>query len=150
VIRLAKSGTLLAPSADRAEVVALAARLLAELGYPDCAASAAATVDLVMMHPAGISLVIEKHDHVVGFMGLVVGEHPVTGRVTGFEMGWYVDEAERRGTQGVRLLRRAEELARAKGAQELQLSVPVGRFAAFIERLGYTARETTFARELGD
>ncbi len=148
VIRLAKPGTLLVPSADRAELVELATRLLAELGYPNAAAGAVVTVDVALTHPARIPLVIERDGQVVGFMGLVIAEHHVTRRLTAFEVGWFVDEAERRGTQGARLLRRAEKLAHAKGAQELQLSVPVGRLAAFVERMGYTARETTFVREL--
>lgn len=92
-------------------------------------------------------LVADRAGAVVGMIGLVAFAHHISGeRVVG-EVCWWVDP-EARGSAGVRLLKAAEQWARARGATAIQMIAPTDDVARIYLALGYVPVETTFQRNL--
>jgi GNAT superfamily N-acetyltransferase len=91
-------------------------------------------------------LVSERSGTLVGMLGFIVYPHFISGETTGGEVFWWV-EPEHRG-EGVKLLREAERLARAAGAQKMQMIAPTERVATFYQRLGYEFVEASYQRSL--
>lgn len=104
----------------------------------------------------GIVLVDERqvqagelsYQEVVGFIGGVVAVHPTTGVSTAFEFAWYVHPSARKGLGGARLLKRFELEGKLRGASLCQLSALDQQVGGFLERSGYTARETTYTKPI--
>ena len=144
---------------DRGPVVVLAQAFLVAAGFPSEAAASAAEdkvteVMVAVKEGHGIGLVLEhtvqmgelSYHLVVGFIGGVVGPHPVYGALTAFELAWYVDPAHRWGIGGAKLLRRFEKEGIARGARYSMMSALDDRVGGFLIRSGYTARETTYLK----
>lgn len=89
---------------------------------------------------------------VVGFIAIVLLEHPMSAVPYVEELAWWVEPVYRSGTLGPRLLAQAENWAVANGARMIKMGAPqdapeVGRF---YERLGYAPIETAYAKVLHD
>lgn len=106
----------------------------------------ARTVALLLAADTGAVFVAERDDAVIGMIGLLYFEHPITGERTVTELFWWM-EPEARG-YGVRLLKRAERWAAAAGAQKVHMIAPTPEVGLLYERLGYEALETTYQRAL--
>lgn len=146
-----------ATDADIPRVVELAQAFLVEAGYdPEVSAGCAPDqVKLVMTHESPVPLVLENplkdppYKRIDGFFGAIVTKHPINGLMTAFELAWYVTPEKRAGTGGWKLLKFGEELAFKLGADVMQLSSLDDKVGGFLQRAGYTARETTWVRSLG-
>jgi GNAT superfamily N-acetyltransferase len=119
------------------------ARLLVQLGYPDTTAADA------LRRLEGITA---RHDHAVfvddtnGVAGVIhvcvteTLEHEPRGEIRTL----VVDEAKRNAGVGARLVRAAEEWARARGLSKMRVRSNIKRERArrFYERLGYAVTKT--------
>jgi hypothetical protein len=83
---------------------------------------------------------------IVGMLGLLIGPHPLTGAMTGFEVAWYLNPAARGGSGAIKLVKACELAALREGAHFLQLGAPDARVGDLLARLGYDAVETTFRK----
>ena len=92
--------------------------------------------------------VAEKHDAVIGMIGVLAYVHPMSGELCAGELFWWLDP-QHRGAGGW-LLRRAENWARDSGAKSLQMIAPsdAPHVGAMYERLGYERVETAYQRTL--
>lgn len=96
----------------------------------------------------GTIIVAEREGLIIGMLGLLVFQHPMSGRWVATEAFWWLDPQHR--GYGVYLLRRGERWAKAKGARTLSLMAPADkpRVAEIYEALGYERVEITFQRDL--
>lgn len=94
----------------------------------------------------GAIFVSEREGAVVGMIGLLAFVHPIAGELTVAEVFWWVEPEHRGG--GVRLLKRAEQWARALGAVKLFMIAPTAEVGQLYERLGYESLETCYQRAL--
>lgn len=94
----------------------------------------------------GSLLVSERAGELVGMLGYVVFPHFLSGETVAGEVFWYVSP-EHRG-EGLKLLRAAEERARAAGAKYMQMIAPNDRVASVYERLDYQFVESAYQRKL--
>ena len=102
----------------------------------------------LLARPDSVLFVAEvPHAGVVGMIGMMVYPHPMSGERVASELFWWMDPAHR-GAGGVWLLRQAEAWAQVQGAELLQMIAPNRDVAAFYERIGFTAIETTYLRRL--
>ena len=94
-----------------------------------------------------VVLVVEAEAQIVGMIGVVVTQHPMSGERCATEMFWYL-EPEFRGS-GVWLLRRAERWALDRGAKFILMVSPQSHAVDRIyEALGYEAGETSWYKSL--
>ena len=94
-----------------------------------------------------VVLVVEAEAQIVGMIGVVVTQHPMSGERCATEMFWYL-EPEFRGA-GVWLLRRAERWALDRGAKFILMVSPQSHAVDRIyEALGYEAGETSWYKSL--
>lgn len=91
-------------------------------------------------------LVDEQAGAVVGMIGVAVTPHIYSGEPVMSELFWYAPP-ESRGS-GVRLLRRAEGWAAARGVKHSAMIAPNERVAEFYERMGYAALEVNYIKPL--
>ena len=105
-------------------------------------------VDRLVANDAGQILIATRGPVAVGMIALWLFEHPYSGEATASELVWWVNPSER-GSLGVRLLKRAEQWARDRGAAVLQMIAPNDRVAAFYTACGYGFVESSYARRLG-
>ena len=106
----------------------------------------ARTVGLLLASDMGAVFVVEQQDTVVGMIGLLLFENPITGELTASELFWWV-EPEHRG-HGVRLLKRGEQWARASGAQKIHMIAPTPAVGHLYERLGYGYLEAAYQKAI--
>lgn len=143
-------GRRFATRADLDAIVAMGRRFLAASSYrahvaenPEQMRILAAM--LIDGHESVI-IVAEDASGLVGMIGLLLYDHPMSGaRVCG-ELFWWV-EPEKRGI-GVRLLKDAERWAKAHGAFALAMIAPTPEVETLYERLGYQAVERAYQRAL--
>ncbi len=91
---------------------------------------------------------LAEDTQVTGMLGLTLSHNPFDGVKTAMEMFWWV-EPNRRGTvTAKRLLRTAEEWAKAQGAERFLMIVPDPGLGIFLERLGYSYVESIYQRLL--
>lgn len=135
---------------DIPQIVAMGVRFATESEYarhflvrPEVIAR---TVAHVASSEDGAIFVSGSDATLTGMIALVAFEHPFSGERIASELVWWV-EPEARG-DGLRLLRAAEEWARATGAVRVQMVAPNDRVGALYERLGYAKLETYFQRSL--
>ncbi len=176
---------------DRAELCHLATALLADCGFPDRPATAAATVDRVLRAATvtrscdeaassrveaqrlarGLLGQVETGEAFValrdperwpfplngppvvrlaGFLGFVIVPHEIIGEWTAVSLGWYVrPEAPLRGFVASRLLRSAQDMAKALGATKLLVSSINSRLDHHLaKRTGYTRAEASYLCDL--
>jgi GNAT superfamily N-acetyltransferase len=106
----------------------------------------ASLVEMLIEAEAGAIFVSERDGEVVGMIGLLAFVHPIAGEPTVSELFWWVEPTQR--GCGVRLLKRAEQWARDKGALKLFMIAPTADVGQLYERLGYESLETTYQRAL--
>lgn len=96
----------------------------------------------------GAIFVAEREGLVIGMLGLLVFQHPMSGRRVATEAFWWLDPNHR--GYGVYLLRRGERWAKRQGAQTLSLMAPADkpRVAEIYEAIGYERVEITFQKDL--
>ena len=95
---------------------------------------------------SGLVLVYERHQAVLGMIGVVATNHPYTGAPVMSEMFWYV-EPDARGT-GHRLLEAAEEWARGQGIEHSVMISPSEKVSRYYERIGYAPLESQYIKRL--
>lgn len=100
----------------------------------------------LIVSDAAIVLVAERDGRVVGMFGALLFAHHLTGLQTAGELFFWV-EPEHRGC-GVRLLRRAERVATARGAVSMQMIAPTPDVETLYGRLGYTPLEVAYEKGL--
>lgn len=100
----------------------------------------------LIAQPLGLVLVDEQNSTIVGMIGVAVTPHLYSGEAVMSELFWYAPP-ESRGS-GVRLLKRAEDWARANGVKHAAMIAPDERVAAFYERMGYAALEINYIKPL--
>lgn len=83
----------------------------------------------------------------VGMLGLCTYPHPVSGEFTAAELFWWV-EPEHRGTNGLRLLKKAESWAIRQGVTTLQMIAPTTEVEKLYDRLGYQRVEVNYQKRL--
>ncbi len=139
-----------AVDADVTALVALGLRFLRETTYrADVAENPtqmAIFLEMLIAGPQGLVLVADGAGGPVGMIGVLIYTNPLSAEVMASEMFWWMNP-EQRG-MGVRLLKRAEQWARAQGATKMQVSAPTAAVAQLYERLGYHELERAFQRSL--
>lgn len=88
----------------------------------------------------------EKNGKINGMFGYVMHAHFISGETFAGEVFWW-QEPESRG-DGLRLLREAEKLAKARGAKYMHMIAPTAQVARVYEHFGYEFIESTFQRAL--
>jgi GNAT superfamily N-acetyltransferase len=106
-------------------------------------------VDVVL--DAGVILVAEVPDAVVGAIALIATPHPVNGTPFADEVAWWVEPEHRGGLRaGPYLLGAAEDWALRQGCNMVKMVAPlpstVGRF---LEKRGYRAIEVAYVKTFG-
>lgn len=101
----------------------------------------------LLEQPTATILVAERDGVVIGMIGLIVVPHLWSGVLTAGELTFYVSPAHR-GSTGIRLLRAAEQWARAAGAVAIQMVAPTARAGHLYERLQYTEIETNYQKRI--
>jgi GNAT superfamily N-acetyltransferase len=139
-----------ATEADLPAVVAMGRRFRNETGYaqlmPENVDKITSTSRLLITSSDGVVLVVDRGGVLIGMIGVLVYPHHFSDVRTAGELYFWVDPAYR--GYGVRLLRRAEQWARAHGAVMMQMIAPTPDVCLLYERLGYTAIETAFQKDL--
>lgn len=101
-----------------------------------------------MLNGGGKVLLWEENGNVSGLFGMLIVPHPFTGEITASEIIWFVEEKERSGGAGIKLLWEAEASARQAGARKMQVSGPNEQIGAIYKRYGYKHIEVVFLKEL--
>jgi len=97
----------------------------------------------------GIVLVAERAGIPVGFIAALAMQHPISGRMYGDEVAWWVEPEARNGRAGVMLLTALEEWARQEGLSLLKMVAPAeSQVGTFLHRRGYDAVETAYQKRL--
>jgi hypothetical protein len=105
----------------------------------------ARTVGFLLASDLGAVYVSEQHGAVVGMIGLLFFENPITGEPSVTELFWWVEGAHRGGPEALRLLRRGEQWAREIGAVKVHMIAPAGtRVGTLYQRRGYEELETAW------
>jgi len=135
---------------DIPRLVAMGERFLTETVYrgrvPVDPATMARTLALLVATENGTVLVSERDGVVVGMIGLLLFENPISGELTAGELFWWV-EPEHRGI-GVRLLKRAEQWARRAGARKVHMIAPTPEVGQLYDRLGYGYLEAAYQKAI--
>ncbi|HSC26614.1 MAG TPA: GNAT family N-acetyltransferase [Vicinamibacterales bacterium] len=122
------------------------ARLTTELGYEVEASTLAPRLSRLLSRPDQQLLVAECDGRVVGWVHAVVSEYV---ELDAFAVigGLVVDRRHRRKGIGRRLMREAEEWARASGCSVVRLWSSTSRTASheFYRQLGYTKVKTQYS-----
>lgn len=138
-----------ATSGDIAALVAMGTRFLGSVYAQKIHANAEALTRLslgLLASPDAVIYVAEAGGTVVGMMGLMRYEHPMSGEPTASEIMWWV-EPDARGS-GVRLFRVGEAWAKATGATVIQMIAPSPEVERFYTRVGYEPVERTYQRRI--
>jgi GNAT superfamily N-acetyltransferase len=104
-----------------------------------------------MLEQAGVLMIVTARDQgmLIGFFAMVI--HPninCRDQVVAFGNTLYLHPAYR-GTIGIRLIKLAEQEAQARGAQCFMIASQAAKpINALLERRGYKATETIFARSV--
>lgn len=142
-----------ADDADLNAIVAMGGRFLRGTDYrgriDDRPEVRARLADELIRNPHGVILVAEEMGQMelVGFLALVLFDHPMSGQRFCTEMAWWV-EPHARGRVGVQLLKQGEEWAKLHGAEVMQMVAPTPEVERLYEKKGYTAIERTYQRAL--
>lgn len=98
---------------------------------------------------AGLVLVADNGDHLVGMLAIVALLHPLGGKLYAEEVCWWVEPEHRSGFIGPKMLRSAEDWARRKGCSVVKMVAPHGSTVGdFYGRIGYTPIETAYIKVL--
>ena len=137
-----------ATGADVPRIVEMGQRFLTVTPYRDLMRgnpeTMAATVTGLLATPQGLVLVAERDGALVGMIGVLIFPHHVSGEWTAGELFWWMEPGARGG--GVRLLKRAEAWAHARGAVRMQMIAPDEQIGQMYARLGYAPIEVAYER----
>lgn len=142
----------LATAADLPAILDMGEKFHAFSGerVPYCRDSAEASARMVLQ--MGFVLVAERDGRAVGMLGVVVVPLFFNAAHTmAQELMWWVDEEERVGGAGLRLIRAAEVEARDRGAcrlHMLRLANSPEHVGRLYDRLGYRTGEVAHVKEL--
>jgi len=106
----------------------------------------AETAARLLTSEAGALFVSDDDGAVVGMIGVLFFQNPLTGEPSVTELFWWV-EPEHRG-HGLRLLKRAEEWSREAGAHKLHMIAPTPEIARLYERLGFDYLESAYQKAI--
>jgi GNAT superfamily N-acetyltransferase len=95
---------------------------------------------------AGGVLAVEHDGKLVGMLGFLMFDHPMSGIRTAGELFWWI-EPEHRG-EGGRLLQAAEDLAREQGAKNILMIAPDERVGVLYRRRNYQFVESAYQKAL--
>lgn len=85
----------------------------------------------------------------VGMLAIVAVPHPLTGKIYGEEVCWWVEPEHRHGTLGPKMLREAEDWATRNGANMVKMVAPEGSTVGeFYKHIGYRPVETAFIKSV--
>ena len=136
---------------DLPAVVAMGQQFLQSTSYRDLISEnpvqMTAMATLLIDSSTGLLLVAEQADELLGMIGMLVMDHPLSGERIASELFWWVDPVHR-GSLGMRLLKQAEDWARAQGVVTIMLAAPDAAVGRIYERLGYRQVELAYARNL--
>jgi GNAT superfamily N-acetyltransferase len=113
---------------------------------PENTTQMAAIAKRLIASPEGLVLVATRDGQIVGTIGVLLYPHHFSGLPTAGEL-WFWVTPEHRG-YGVRLVRRAEQWAQRQGATTMQMIAPTPEVGTLYRRLGYTALEVAYTKEL--
>ena len=103
-----------------------------------------------LVNEDALALIAARDDgSLVGMIGMLICEHPVSGQRVATELAWWVDADTRGVGLGVKLLRAAEAWAAERGAEAMQMGAPTERVGEFYQAMGYARVETSYQRRLG-
>lgn len=138
---------------DIPRIVEMASEFWAHTIYeePACGESIASMAKFCIGQ--GLMAVLEINDKVSGFCCGVRG--PVLGNnssAAGTEIAWWIDPEHRAGSNGIKLLKYTEDLARAAGVKYwnmayMESSMP-DHIKSIYEKLGYKKTEVIYSRVL--
>lgn len=138
-----------ATAADVPRIVEMGQRFLRESHYAgvlsENPAQMASTAAWLIAEDAGF-VAVDERGALVGMIGALLFRHHFSGELIAGEVFWWVEPASRGG--GIRLMRRAEAWARARGAQRMQMIAPDAQVGQLYARLGYDPIEVAYERAL--
>ncbi len=141
---------------DVEEMVAFGQEFWHQTGYYKQGVAYDATAIALLTHhliDTGIVLVAMDADRVVGILLMVMGPMPFNPlAICATEIVYYVAPAYRKGGLGVRILHKAEKVAKSNNVKYVSMvllaSVEPEKPAAVYKRLGYEQTETAFTKDL--
>lgn len=95
---------------------------------------------------AGGVLVIDNAGMLVGMVGFLLFDHPMSGHKTAGELFWWLEPAHR--GEGGKLLKAAEDLARDRGATQMLMIAPNERVGVLYKRKNYHFVESAYQKAL--
>lgn len=95
----------------------------------------------------GLLLIAEQDGDAVGMIGFLCFAHHLSGERIAAEVFWWVSP-DVRGSLGIRLLKRAEQWAKAQGVSTIQMVAPTERVGLIYQKLGYEPVERAYQRTL--
>lgn len=141
-----------ATAADETRVVEMALRFVRETQYATLFAGMSPETLSPMFGLAlhkGVVFVADVDGQAVGFLALVVLQHPFGGEPYGDELGWWVEPEWRRGRIGWDLLDAGERWARDHQVTVLKMIAPAGSpIGRLYEHRGYVPVETAYVKRM--
>lgn len=136
--------------ADVPRLVEMGRAFLASTIYHGRLAENPAQMDALARHliasDDGTVIVADHAGEVVGMIGMLAFPHHLSAERIAGEVFWWVEPAHR--GCGVRLMKHAEQWAKAVGAVRMQMIAPSPDVASLYQRLGYTPIEVAYERTL--
>ena len=137
---------------DIPRIVEMGRRFIQESPYKDFMAEnpeqMRTLVEQIIESPKGRILLSDKNGIVIGMLALIVFPHFASGEMVAGEVFWWVNPEARAGSTGLKLMRKAEQLATEMGAVKMQVVAPNDRIGKLYEHLKYTKVETSYQKNL--
>lgn len=138
---------------DAADILAMGQRFYHTTHYADFAEydefTVASLIDLML---AGVLLVAEHEEAVIGMVGLIVSAFPFNASLkSAHEIMWWVDEGAQGLGVGKALLEAVEPACREAGCAMIQmthLTSSPPQAAALYERMGFALCESSYSKVL--
>lgn len=102
----------------------------------------------ILANPQGRILVSENDGKPNGMLALIAFPHYFSGELIAGEIVWWVDPEARAGGTGLKLMRKAEQLAIEMGAVKMQMVAPDERIGKLYQHFGYEKVESTYQLKL--
>jgi hypothetical protein len=131
--------------ADVPQIVEMGLRFLRSTVYRDRLAESPVSMERIAMQligGAGALLVAERGGLLVGMIGVLLFEHPLSGEWIAGELFWWSEQPR----AGMRLLREAEAWARASGAAALQMIAPTTQVERVYQARGFAQIEVAYQK----
>ena len=141
-----------ATPADIPRIVEMGRRFIAESSYKNHFAEnpeqMKTLAEQIISNPKGRILISEKDAKVNGMLALLLFPHYFSGEPIAIEVFWWVDPEARAGSTGLKLMRKAEEIALELGATKMQMVAPTERIGELYKHFGYTEVESSYQKNL--